>query len=313
MADQTSDDEVFDFSNVEFTRKDLVSALNNIVKEYRKLSHSFEEVKAENSDLKNSPAEPSTVELGEADSLKIELSKLTTENELLRAKSCELEAEIEDLNSILSSWTKSSVYMNKLQEIQKPVYDRTGLSFNSSESSSEETSTQSKPVYDKFNKMSLVKANVIYDCCESMTYDDQTSQKLNHNGKAGTGYQKPENSKPSWLKNKLDKDKAKAGRKSFVPNQPWRSSTKAAVDRLIRSTTGNTIPSSICTRRSDGFWHEWILLVTLIETSPITITKAAGGGAGRRRRRLEVAGGGMRLVERRGQRALGLGLCVVML
>ncbi|KZV36292.1 hypothetical protein F511_18707 [Dorcoceras hygrometricum] len=48
MADQTSDDEVFDFSNVEFTREDLVSALNDMVKEYRKLSHSFEEVKAEN-------------------------------------------------------------------------------------------------------------------------------------------------------------------------------------------------------------------------------------------------------------------------
>ncbi|KZV29122.1 hypothetical protein F511_42527 [Dorcoceras hygrometricum] len=52
MADQTSEDEVFDFSNVEFTRGDLVSALNDIVKEYRKLSHSFEEIKAENISLK---------------------------------------------------------------------------------------------------------------------------------------------------------------------------------------------------------------------------------------------------------------------
>ncbi|KZV51399.1 hypothetical protein F511_17270 [Dorcoceras hygrometricum] len=48
MADQTSDDEVFDFSNVEFTRENLVSALNDMVKEYSKLSHSFEEAKAEN-------------------------------------------------------------------------------------------------------------------------------------------------------------------------------------------------------------------------------------------------------------------------
>ncbi|KZV43762.1 hypothetical protein F511_11216 [Dorcoceras hygrometricum] len=38
MADQTSDDEVFDFSNVAFTREDLVTALNDMVKEYRKLS-----------------------------------------------------------------------------------------------------------------------------------------------------------------------------------------------------------------------------------------------------------------------------------
>ncbi|KZV38400.1 hypothetical protein F511_22170 [Dorcoceras hygrometricum] len=55
------------------------------------------------------------------------------------------------------------------------------------------------------------------------------------------------------------------------------------------------IPPSICTRRSDGFWHERILLVTLIETSPIMITgggrrcgAAAALGGGRRRR--EVCG-----------------------
>ncbi|KZV49252.1 hypothetical protein F511_39254 [Dorcoceras hygrometricum] len=129
MADQTSDDEVFDFSNVEFTREDLVSALKDMVKD---------------------------------------------------------------------------------------------------ESSEGETSTQSQLVYDKFNKMSFVKANVIYDPCESMTYNDQTSPKLNHQGKVGIGFQRPENSKPSWLKNKLDKDKVKAGSKSFVPNQPRRNSTKAA-------------------------------------------------------------------------------------
>ncbi|KZV15970.1 golgin candidate 5 [Dorcoceras hygrometricum] len=74
--------------------------------------------------------------------------------------------------------------------------------------------------------MRFVKANVIYDCFESITFDDQNSPKLNDNGKAGIGFSKPENSKPRWLKNKLDKDKAKAGRKTFVPNQPWRSSTK---------------------------------------------------------------------------------------
>ncbi|KZV17497.1 disease resistance protein-like [Dorcoceras hygrometricum] len=74
--------------------------------------------------------------------------------------------------------------------------------------------------------MSFVKASVIHDPCESMTYNDQTSHKLNNKGKAGIGYQRLENSKPSWLKNKLDKDKAKAGSKSFVPNHPRRNSTK---------------------------------------------------------------------------------------
>ncbi|KZV30819.1 hypothetical protein F511_34161 [Dorcoceras hygrometricum] len=47
MANQTSEDEVFEFSNVEFTREDLMSALNDMVQEYRKLSHTFEEIKAE--------------------------------------------------------------------------------------------------------------------------------------------------------------------------------------------------------------------------------------------------------------------------
>ncbi|KZV54094.1 spindle pole body component 110-like [Dorcoceras hygrometricum] len=126
----------------------------------------------------------------------------------------------------MSSWAKSSASLDKLFGIQKPASDRTGLGFNSSDSSEGETSTQSQLVYEKFNKMSFVKANVIHDPYESMTYNDQTPQKLNHKAKAGIGFQKPENSKPSWLKNKLDKDKAKAGRKSFVPNQPWRSSTK---------------------------------------------------------------------------------------
>ncbi|KZV56230.1 golgin candidate 5 [Dorcoceras hygrometricum] len=58
------------------------------------------------------------------------------------------------------------------------------------------------------------------------TSNDENSPKLSDNEKAGIGFSKPESSKPSWLKNRLDKDKTKAGRKPFVPNQPWRSSTK---------------------------------------------------------------------------------------
>ncbi|KZV38236.1 dead box ATP-dependent RNA helicase [Dorcoceras hygrometricum] len=137
MADQTSDDEVFDFSNIEFTREDLVKELNDLVKEYMKLSHSFEEAKAENMSLKSSSIESSSDELEDIDSLKTELSKLTAEND--------------------------------------------------------------------------------------------NSPKLSENGKAGIGFSKPESSKPNWLKNKLDKDKAKAGQKPFVPNQPWRSSKKLQV------------------------------------------------------------------------------------
>ncbi|KZT76909.1 hypothetical protein F511_46066 [Dorcoceras hygrometricum] len=204
MADQTSDDEVFDFSNVEFTREDLVSALIDMVKEYRKLSHSFEEIKSENISLKNSSIESSSEELEDIDSLKTELSKLMIENDLLRNESSELKAEVERLTKEMGSWNQSARALHKLQESQKSVYDRTGLGFSSSESSEGETSTQSQLLYDKFNKMSFVKANVIYDCYESITFDDQNSPKLNENGKVGISFQRPENSKPSWLKNMLE-------------------------------------------------------------------------------------------------------------
>ncbi|KZV41531.1 hypothetical protein F511_32373 [Dorcoceras hygrometricum] len=230
MVNQTSEDEVFDFSNTEFTREDLISALNEMVQEYRKLSQKFEEVKAENVDLKNSSVEPRSVQLGKTDSLQIELSKLNTMNEFFWIRSIELKSEIEKLKLIMSSWTQSSVSLDKLCEIQKPANDRTGLGFNSSESNVGETSTQSYLVYDKFKKMSFVKASMTHDTCESVRYDDQNSSKLNQKGKAGIGFLRPENSKPSWLKNRFDKDKAKAGSKSFVSHQPRRSSKKAKSD-----------------------------------------------------------------------------------
>ncbi|KZV51498.1 hypothetical protein F511_34409 [Dorcoceras hygrometricum] len=198
MANQPSDDEVFDFSNTEFTREDLFNALNEMVHEYKKLSQTFEEVEAENMDLKNSSVEPSTVQLGETDSLQIELSKLKTKNESLRLRSCELESENERLNLVMSSWTQSYVSLSKLHEIQKPVNDKSVLGFNDAESSSEETCTQSNLILGQLNKK----------------------------GKAGIGYDKPENSKTSWIKNRLDKEKAKAGSKSFVQNQQRRGSKK---------------------------------------------------------------------------------------
>ncbi|KZV37501.1 hypothetical protein F511_16078 [Dorcoceras hygrometricum] len=75
--------------------------------------------------------------------------------------------------------------------------------------------------------MNFVKACVIHDACESVKYDDQITPNLNHNGKQGIGYTKPEKCKPSWLQNRLEKDKAKAGSKSSVLNQQRRGSTKA--------------------------------------------------------------------------------------
>ncbi|KZV21225.1 hypothetical protein F511_20464 [Dorcoceras hygrometricum] len=149
-----------------------------------------------------------------------------TENELLRNESSELKAENERLNKVMSSWTKSLVSLKKLHESQKPINDKSSLGFNVSESSSGETSTQSQLVYDKFKRMSFAKASVIHDPCESVRYHDQISEPLHKKGKAGIGFDRPESSKSGWLKNRLDKEKAKAGSKSFVQNQQRRDSRK---------------------------------------------------------------------------------------
>ncbi|KZV28976.1 LOB domain-containing protein 41-like [Dorcoceras hygrometricum] len=127
--------------------------------------------------------EPRSVQLGEADSLQIELSKLKAENDSLRLRSCELKEENERLNEVMSSWTKSSVSLSKLPEAQKPLNDKSGLGFNVGESSAGETSTKSYLVYDKFKKMSFVKASMTHDTCESVRYGDQNSSKLNQKEK----------------------------------------------------------------------------------------------------------------------------------
>ncbi|KZV31207.1 hypothetical protein F511_14902 [Dorcoceras hygrometricum] len=168
MANQTTDDEVFDLYNSEFTREDLINELNEMVQEYRKLSQTFEEIKAENGCLKNSSVEPTTAQLGETDSLQTELNEMKIENDILRTKSCELSSENERLSQVMSSCTKSSVSLGKLHETQKPLNDKSGLG-NFGESSSEGT----------------------------------------------------------WLTNRLEKDKVKAGPKSSVPNQQRLGSTKA--------------------------------------------------------------------------------------
>ncbi|KZV42480.1 hypothetical protein F511_37551 [Dorcoceras hygrometricum] len=171
MANQSTNDEVFDFSNTEFT------------------------------------LDSRTVQVEDTDSLQTELSKLKIENDLLRTKSCELSSENERLSQVMSPWTKSSLSLGNLHETQKTLNDKSGLGFSVGESSSGETSTQSDLAYDKFKKMNFVKAIVIPDAC--------------------IGYTKPENCKPIWLKNRLEKDKAKAGSKPSVPNQQRRGSTKA--------------------------------------------------------------------------------------
>ncbi|KZV58408.1 hypothetical protein F511_15842 [Dorcoceras hygrometricum] len=80
MADDT--EEVFDFSNPEFTREDLVTALNEMVLEYKKLSQSFTEFKAEEESCATS------AELVGSGAMQAALSKLNNENAELKNRNC---------------------------------------------------------------------------------------------------------------------------------------------------------------------------------------------------------------------------------
>ncbi|KZV23716.1 hypothetical protein F511_07193 [Dorcoceras hygrometricum] len=150
--------------------------------------------------LKSSSAESSSDELEDVDILKTELSKLQAENELLRNEISELKAEVAKSTVEMSSYNKANITLQKLCERQKQAGDKTGIGFSNTD--------------------------MIYKCLESVKYDNQNSPKLNENGKAGIGFPKPERFKPNWLKNILDKDKAKASPKPFVPNQSWHNSKK---------------------------------------------------------------------------------------
>ncbi|KZV24541.1 NAC domain-containing protein 73-like [Dorcoceras hygrometricum] len=96
--------------------------------------------------------------------------------------------------------------------------------------------------------MNFVKASVIHDVCESVKYDDEFIVQLNHKGKNGIGYIKPEKCKPSSLTNRLQKDKAKAVPKSSVPNQQRGGSKKAKWVKLLpidKLTSSLLIPALV--------------------------------------------------------------------
>ncbi|KZV45831.1 hypothetical protein F511_35274 [Dorcoceras hygrometricum] len=118
MADDT--EEVSDISNPKFTR-DLVTALNEMFLEYKNLSQSFKEVKAE----KESDA--MSAELVSSSDMQAALCKLVTENEELRNKSEEILSENQWLAGIISSWTRSSLSLQQLHGATKRSDDRIGL------------------------------------------------------------------------------------------------------------------------------------------------------------------------------------------
>ncbi|KZV50558.1 hypothetical protein F511_33697 [Dorcoceras hygrometricum] len=105
------------FFKPEFTREDLVIALNEIVLEYKKLSKSFKEIKAEEESCATSAG------LAGSSAMQAALTKLATENAELRSRSEEMLYENQRLADIINSWTKSSASLQKMQGAANPSGD----------------------------------------------------------------------------------------------------------------------------------------------------------------------------------------------
>ena len=76
----TDDSEVFNFSSDEFSKLDLITALNDMVIEYKKLLVNFNETILKN----KSDSTNSVNQSNETDALKIKVTELLTENDNLK-------------------------------------------------------------------------------------------------------------------------------------------------------------------------------------------------------------------------------------
>ncbi|KZV21163.1 hypothetical protein F511_24727 [Dorcoceras hygrometricum] len=124
-----------------------------MVLEYKNRSQSFKEFKAEEESCATSAG------LAGSSAMQAALSKLETENAELRSRSVELLYENQRLADIISSWTKSSASLQKLQGAIKPSGDKTRLGYNSNEGSIAETSSNPRLRKTKFKTMKFVKSS----------------------------------------------------------------------------------------------------------------------------------------------------------
>ncbi|XP_047331479.1 uncharacterized protein LOC124935061 [Impatiens glandulifera] len=134
----TNDEEVFDFASKEFTREDLIIALNDIVIEYKNLSN-----------LVSTQPDNQTGRTLE----------LTYENERLKEKVQVLTKENERMNYVIAAWTKYGDEVNQMTRHQRPANCKFGLGYDNS--NSDKSCEMSKPKKDKFPFISFVKSTSI--------------------------------------------------------------------------------------------------------------------------------------------------------
>ncbi|KZV30455.1 hypothetical protein F511_23380 [Dorcoceras hygrometricum] len=164
-----------------------------------KLSQSFEEVKSE----KESRA--TKVELVGSDEVQAALSKLSTENEELRIRSQEMLNENQRLAEIISSWTKSSTSLQKLQGAMKPFGDKSGLGYGSDERSMAEPSTHPTLDRPKLQTKNFVKSSMGQPEEEKSDESKIAVKPQIWQGRYyGLGYTALENPKESWLRKRVE-------------------------------------------------------------------------------------------------------------
>lgn len=71
--------------------------------------------------------------------------------------------ENQKFSLLVNAWNKSSIYLEKIQELHKQLRDKTGLGFSNNESTSDDTSTQSHLTMCKGKYIHFVKSSAIFE------------------------------------------------------------------------------------------------------------------------------------------------------
>ncbi|KZV37659.1 hypothetical protein F511_30364 [Dorcoceras hygrometricum] len=122
--------------------------------------------------------------------------------------------ENQRLAGVISSWTRSSAFLNKRHGAMKPSSDKTGLGYNSDESSTTETNCTPQLARTKLQTMNFVKY-IMVQPVEAQSVEEKIAAKPQiWKGRfCRLGYTAPERSRESWLNKKVEqmRDKPKSG------------------------------------------------------------------------------------------------------
>ncbi|XP_073030704.1 uncharacterized protein [Primulina eburnea] len=121
------------------------------------------EIESEKSSSEASSSESEDETHKEVNSLKVKLSLLAAENDDLRRLFHATLKENKRLMNIVNTWNKSSASLNRMNEMQKPAGDITGLGYNINDCSTSEASTQPLLEKDSLRSIKFVRSSSEYE------------------------------------------------------------------------------------------------------------------------------------------------------